>query len=407
MDVLRAVRTLLSPVTATAQLYQRPAIGLDPSVIIEISVRLQAAAMDPLRWADAIETLRAAFGAKYASATTTTAHAPVALLRETHVGRSPTIQQSALRSALRDHDPRWQWTMHNFGRASASNLDIGVEQMRNSQAYKRQLHEQDIEYSLMLSELVDNRMIVALSLDRGHKQPPFGPCDVASLQALRPLLVKALETQLRLTHCERRQAELSAALGRLPVGIVLIDANKTVQFASQAAAQLLAKGDGLGLRQGRLRADHFAQERALQDSIGQAVRPKPDSGGHEDETLTVKRSSGRRDYELLVAPLETPSTEGSADSAAAFILIRDPETTPPLSWKLVQRLHSVSPAEAKLCVALAEGRALKAYAAQSDISVETARSQLKAAMSKTQTHRQAELIRLLLTGPAAYALLEP
>ncbi len=380
---------------------------LDPSVVIEIATRLQDAAIDPLRWSDALEALRVAFGAKYASLMTYTAHAPVSLVRETHVGRTPTLEERTLSAALRDHDPRWKWATHNFGRASASNLDIGQAVLRKSLAYEKQLAGQDIESSLMLSELVDSRMIVALTLDRGKKQDAFDAHDVGALQALRPLLVKALETQLRFSHCESVQFDLSNALGRLPVGIVLVDATKSVQFASKTAIHMLNEADGLDLSQGKLRAEQFSLDRALQDAIGQAVTPQPESASRSEETMTVKRRSGRLDYELLIAPLASGHPTHGTRAAAALVLIRDPENAEPLPWKLVQQLHSLSPAEAKLCVALAEGRALKECAQLADISIETARSQLKAAMGKTRTHRQAELIRVLLTGPTAYAMLAP
>lgn len=74
---------------------------------------------------------------------------------------------------------------------------------------------------------------------------------------------------------------------------------------------------------------------------------------------------------------------------------------PRLDWKTVCLHYPMSPAESRLTVALAKGWTLKDYAKVTTISVETARSQLKAAMSKTGTYRQVELIRLLLTGPAA------
>ena len=126
-----------------------------------------------------------------------------------------------------------------------------------------------------------------------------------------------------------------------------------------------------------------------------------------ENTLLVKRNSKRKDFELLVAPLPADRLGVFPKTPAALVLISDPEVTNALSWKLVQQLYGLSPAESKLSVALARGWPLKEYAKANRISVETARSQLKSVMSKTSTHRQAELIRLLLTGPAAYGLLDP
>ena len=56
-----------------------------------------------------------------------------------------------------------------------------------------------------------------------------------------------------------------------------------------------------------------------------------------------------------------------------------------------------TPAEFRLCDALARGLSLKACAQQWNRSYDTLRSQLKSILAKTGTHRQPELIALLDT----------
>ncbi len=56
-------------------------------------------------------------------------------------------------------------------------------------------------------------------------------------------------------------------------------------------------------------------------------------------------------------------------------------------------------AEARLTAALAAGQSLKDYATGSGIALCTARWQLQQVLAKTDTHRQSDLVRLILTGP--------
>lgn len=58
-------------------------------------------------------------------------------------------------------------------------------------------------------------------------------------------------------------------------------------------------------------------------------------------------------------------------------------------------LFGLTPAEAKLAMALFDGISLADYAAQSSLSVHTARNQLKMVFSKTGTSRQGEFVSLL------------
>jgi len=61
------------------------------------------------------------------------------------------------------------------------------------------------------------------------------------------------------------------------------------------------------------------------------------------------------------------------------------------------RLHGLSPAEARLAAALSRGSSLADYAEAASLSINTVRWTLKRVFVKTDTHRQAELVRLLMS----------
>lgn len=63
---------------------------------------------------------------------------------------------------------------------------------------------------------------------------------------------------------------------------------------------------------------------------------------------------------------------------------------------MLARTFGLTPAEAKLCLALAEGLTVAQVADQLGLARETIRHRLKTVFQKTDTHRQAELITLLL-----------
>ena len=70
---------------------------------------------------------------------------------------------------------------------------------------------------------------------------------------------------------------------------------------------------------------------------------------------------------------------------------------------VLTRLYGLTPAEARLAAALVAGQSLVDFATEAEITANTARWTLKQVFAKTDTHRQAELVRRLLTGPAALA----
>lgn len=69
----------------------------------------------------------------------------------------------------------------------------------------------------------------------------------------------------------------------------------------------------------------------------------------------------------------------------------------------LEQAYSMTRAEARVARRLADGHSLKEIAGQLSISEETARTHAKRAMHKTDTHRQAELVALMLRLGAGHA----
>lgn len=64
-------------------------------------------------------------------------------------------------------------------------------------------------------------------------------------------------------------------------------------------------------------------------------------------------------------------------------------------------LFGVTKVEAELLAHLCMGEDVKAFAQSRGVSIHTARTQLKQVMAKTQTHRQSDLVRMVMNSPAA------
>ena len=62
----------------------------------------------------------------------------------------------------------------------------------------------------------------------------------------------------------------------------------------------------------------------------------------------------------------------------------------------LQIRYGLTPAESRLALRLTTGEALRAAASALDINYETARTMLKRVFEKTGTHRQAELVIVIL-----------
>ena len=80
----------------------------------------------------------------------------------------------------------------------------------------------------------------------------------------------------------------------------------------------------------------------------------------------------------------------------ALVLIIDPEDEPEPSSALLRRLYRLTDAEADVALRMIHGADLKEISEELSLSLTTVRTHLQHIFDKTDTHRQAELVRLLI-----------
>ncbi len=108
----------------------------------------------------------------------------------------------------------------------------------------------------------------------------------------------------------------------------------------------------------------------------------------------VVRRKGR--LPLILRPLVLDGPAGSfVLGARLLVTVTAPDSAVLPSSDLLRSVFRMTGSEARLANHLAAGLSLQQAADVSGITSETARSQLKAVFSKTETNRQAELVALL------------
>jgi DNA-binding CsgD family transcriptional regulator len=80
----------------------------------------------------------------------------------------------------------------------------------------------------------------------------------------------------------------------------------------------------------------------------------------------------------------------------ALVLIIDPDDEPEPTVALLRRLYRLTEAEAEVAIHVMRGADLKQISEELSISYTTVCTHLQHVFDKTDTHRQAELVRLLL-----------
>jgi DNA-binding CsgD family transcriptional regulator len=121
----------------------------------------------------------------------------------------------------------------------------------------------------------------------------------------------------------------------------------------------------------------------------------------------IKRGPLRLPLSLLVLPLKVTQEPWLPPAARWLMLIFDPEAAAPIADLRLRQTFGLTAAEAALARRLASGLTVSQSAAELGVSLNTARTQLKAVFSKTGVNTQAQLVHRILNSPAAIAPRDP
>ena len=179
----------------------------------------------------------------------------------------------------------------------------------------------------------------------------------------------------------------------LSFGIVMVSASGIV-FANRAARAIHHDDDGLVVTT-TLRTGSSLVDRTIRDACTAAR-----AGRDHLASLSVPRPSGRREFLLTVCALPGRADQPE-DDARAVVFISDPERRPAMPAEVLAGLFGLTPTEAEVARALAQGRRTDEIATDLGIAPTTVAFHLRNLFDKTGTHRQADLIVLLLTGLAS------
>ncbi|MDF1529668.1 MAG: LuxR C-terminal-related transcriptional regulator, partial [Sedimenticola sp.] len=103
-----------------------------------------------------------------------------------------------------------------------------------------------------------------------------------------------------------------------------------------------------------------------------------------------------RPFELLITPVYEQTDIKSCHDSATAIFIHDPEHANDSLGNLIQQRYQLTKAETAITLFLIQGRETKEIIELLDIQRETLKTHLKNIFQKTHTHRQAELISVIL-----------
>jgi DNA-binding CsgD family transcriptional regulator len=219
---------------------------------------------------------------------------------------------------------------------------------------------------------------------RSPARPAFKPSERRQFSQLLPQLNCAIALAYELECARQREACALAMLEQANFGFLVLSPDGMPLHGNRLAFELL--------EQARVRVGQRLRlpTRLLQSRFDAALA----HAGIPGQPGTTLLAPGPPPVIMTLRPAAPGALSGGSLPATLTLTLRGQRAVARLPDCVAQHF-GLTPAEFRLCTALAGGASLKACAREWSRSYDTLRSQLKTVLAKTGTHRQVELIALL------------
>jgi DNA-binding CsgD family transcriptional regulator len=362
---------------------------VDETRLTSLIEAIYDAAADPTRWSNALCLLADAYGAS-AAALGRQGDAPGEFW-----GVAPRNDPAFLHNYVSYYhsvNPIWQ----RVPSTPAGTVQTDSMVMPRSEFVRTEFYN-----DYLLPHGIASMLNAVVSLEEGrqtvvtiHGQREFEPDQIKLHRRLAPHLERAVQLNIKLANLEMVQTASVEALNQLEQGALLVDARATVLFANRAAEGLFLTGCGLRLSAKILRANITVETTRLHALIAGCAQDGVEAGA--GGRISLWRGPGKAPLSVLVAPLRCESPFSRADRPVAVLFVTDPDQKAKPLVEQIRRQFRLTGAEAAFAIEILKGDGIQAAADRLAISRSTARTHLSHIFEKTGTHRQSELVRLLM-----------
>jgi DNA-binding CsgD family transcriptional regulator len=182
-----------------------------------------------------------------------------------------------------------------------------------------------------------------------------------------------------------RIRSLEHALDSLGQALVLLGQDAKIFYVSPHAMRILQENDGLTIVNGAFCANLEEDHRDLASALDTLLERNETPVKLE---LNIHRPSGKLPYKLRVNAL--------IDTQQAMAIIQDTHANHMAWYDRLQARFQLTPRECQCTMLLTDGYSMAEIADRMGVSMQTLRQHLKHAFNKTGTHKQHELVGIVL-----------
>ena len=237
--------------------------------------------------------------------------------------------------------------------------------------------------------------MASMHASRGEKALHYQQGEISLFKLLAPHVCRTLAISDALDIRALRSEMLERTLDGLVAGVFLTTRDGRVVYMNAAAERQIRTGNSIRIVNNRISPTDPAARAALSKAIDAASRDDIDMDMSE-HSLAMPDIDGAG-YVATLLPVDRGQRRGVVAPFAASVAVftQDPVQAPLMPGEAFARLYRLTGAELRVLLALDQGLGGKEAADMLGIGEPTVRTHLQRIFAKTDTSRQADLLRLL------------
>lgn len=269
------------------------------------------------------------------------------------------------------------------------------DEILQTQVYQQVLEPLNLRFCSAIQILYDHKVCVMLSFLTSPERGALSCSELQPIYELLPILKQKIQQYRH--HFEYSTMTLlgSQLIQKMNQPIAIINLNGDILELNTEAKQLLENSKLIQIKQRRFAFNESSQQQFELNLIELERLHKR----HHDLSYAERSKIMMVDDHLfltldLLSPEKTHKIFGLRPVLlATFSGLKH---KPKYQREICTQLFMFTPVEHKICEQLLEGKTTKEIALSHDIQADTVKKHLQAIFKKTKTHRQSELIQLLM-----------
>ncbi|WP_342119784.1 helix-turn-helix transcriptional regulator [Pseudoduganella sp. OTU4001] len=359
--------------------------------------KIYDAALDPAEWEAALSAIAGAVGAVAGFVAGLDVRKGLGAYWHS-IGHTPHTQQLYNERYL-TIDPTLAHIANHPGRAFACCDYLDEQAVAASRFHQEFLLPLGIRHILSGVTKSHGSTVCFFGFQRALSQEPFGAAETSFMQDLIPHLARVDDIANRIHRISEEKRLAMAMLDHIDYAIVLVDQRGQICLSNQRAEKLFESKETISSIFGRIRLARAADNEALAAALRCATAC--DGAEPAAQALEIGHAAGGDSVHLIVLPIGVSgSAPNGEQQASAAIIIADARQQRSMASQVLKSSFGLTPAEIKVAMGIAHGRAPDALGSDLSISLATVKTHTQRIYQKTGVSRQVDLSRLIYGLPA-------